>query len=80
MDAWVFPERKFKIGYVEDRVVSVDHEYFIFSIDQHHVPAGEKKKLLKWRKISQGNLQQDSSFLKVLNVCFIIQSLFSLNV
>lgn len=49
MDAWVFPERKFKISYVEDRVVSVDHEYFIFSIDEHHVPAGEKKKrLLKW--------------------------------
>lgn len=43
MDAWVFPERKFKIGYVKDRVVSVDHEYLIFSIDQHHVPAEEKK-------------------------------------
>lgn len=25
---------------MEDRVVSVDHEYFIFSVDQHHVPAG----------------------------------------
>lgn len=38
-----------------------------------------KEKLLKWWKVLQGNLEQDSSFLKVLNVCFIIQSLFSLN-
>lgn len=44
MDAWVFPERKFKVIYVEDRVVSIDHEYFISSIDQHHVPAEEEKK------------------------------------
>lgn len=42
MDAWVFAEREFQIGYVEDWVVSVDHEYFISSIDQHHVPAEKK--------------------------------------
>lgn len=26
---------------MEDGVVSVDHEHFIFPVDQHHVPAGE---------------------------------------
>lgn len=43
MGAWILPERKLKIFYVEDRVVSVNHEYFIFPIDQHHVPVGEGK-------------------------------------
>lgn len=51
MDAWVFPERKFKIGYVEDWVVSVDHEYFIFPIDQHHVPAGEEKEKVRFDRL-----------------------------
>lgn len=40
MDTWILSERKLKVRYVEDRVVSVDHKYFIFSVDQHHVPAG----------------------------------------
>lgn len=31
---------------MEDRVVSVDHEYFIFSVDQHHVPAGGEDEAL----------------------------------
>lgn len=43
MGAWILPERKLEVCYVEDRVVSVNHEYFIFSIDQHHVPVGEGK-------------------------------------
>lgn len=43
MGAWILPERKLKFFYVEDRVVPVNHEYFILSIDQHHVPVGEDK-------------------------------------
>lgn len=42
MDTWILPERELKVRYVEDGVVSVDHEHFIFAIDQHHVP--EKRK------------------------------------
>lgn len=40
MDTGILPERELKVRHVEDRVVSVDHEHFIFSVDQHHVPAG----------------------------------------
>lgn len=29
---------------MEDGVVSVDHEHFVFPIDQHHVPAGGENK------------------------------------
>lgn len=47
MDGWIFPKRKLKIGYVEDRVVSIDHEYFIFPIDQHHVPVEKTNKQKK---------------------------------
>lgn len=51
MDAWILPERKLKVRYVEDGVVSVDHEYFVFAVDQHHVPVGAKKRMiLKWAK------------------------------
>lgn len=46
MDTWILPERKLKVRYVENRVVSVDHKYFIFPVDQHHVPAGAEDEQL----------------------------------
>lgn len=39
VDARILPERELEVGYVEDGVVSVDHEDFILAVDEHHVPA-----------------------------------------
>lgn len=55
MDAWILPEWKFKVRYLEDGVVSVNHEYFVFAVDQHHVPVGAKKRMIfKWAKFGPG--------------------------
>lgn len=63
MGAWILPEWKLKVCYVEDRVVSVNHEYFVFSIDQHHVPVVEGKSI----KVNNGTSKTDD-FLHFLNV------------